>query len=159
MTTELRQNNYPSRSCSRPNKLADVVDKATRSRMMAGIQGRDTLPEITVRKFLHKEGFRFRLHEKRLPGKPDIVLPRYRAVVLVHGCFWHQHEGCRFATKPRSNVKFWRTKLRENVLRDARNLLQLRELGWRPLVFWECAARDTPQLRKLAANIRGRSAR
>ena len=110
--------------------MPDVVDAATRSRMMSGISGKNTKPEIEVRRFLHRMGYRFRVHDRRLPGKPDIVLPKYRTVVFVHGCFWHQHPGCKYATKPASNAEFWREKLAGNAMRDARSMDELERLGW-----------------------------
>ncbi|MBK8060030.1 MAG: DNA mismatch endonuclease Vsr [Gemmatimonadetes bacterium] len=119
--------------------MADIVDRATRSRMMAGIGGKDTAPELTVRRFLHREGFRFRLHRRDLPGRPDVVLARYRVAVLVHGCFWHRHSSCRYATTPSSNREFWHAKFAQNVARDRRNLRELRRLGWTPIVVWECS--------------------
>jgi DNA mismatch endonuclease (patch repair protein) len=121
--------------------MADVVDKATRSRMMAGIRGRDTKPETLVRSGLHKIGFRYRLHVSTLPGKPDLVFPKYNAVILVHGCFWHRHSGCRLTTNPASNSAFWKSKFSGNVDRDARDMKALRKLGWRTAVVWECALR------------------
>ena len=133
--------------------MSDVVDRATRSKMMAGIRGKDTRPEIVVRRFLHSQGFRFRLHHPKLPGKPDIVLPRHRAIVDVRGCFWHCHEGCRFYVQPKSNAKFWRNKLRLNVERDARNVAALEAAGWRVLVFWECEAVNENNLQRLASII------
>lgn len=119
--------------------MTDIVDRATRSRMMAGIGGKDTAPELTVRRFLHQEGFRFRLHRRDLPGRPDIVLTRYRVAILVHGCFWHRHPRCRYATTPSSNRAFWQAKFAQNVARDRRNLRDLRRLGWKPIVIWECS--------------------
>src|SRR5690242_12969823 len=98
--------------------MADIVDRATRSRMMSGIRGKDTKPEKLVRSFLHRSGFRFTLHDKRLPGRPDIVLPNRKTIVNVHGCFWHRHPGCRFAYQPQSNQAFWNAKLAGNVERD-----------------------------------------
>lgn len=130
----------------------DVVDAATRSRMMAGIRGKDTKPELIVRSFLHRAGLRFRLHAK-LPGKPDLVLPKYRAAVLVHGCFWHRHEGCRYATTPANNAAFWQEKFAANVARDTKVKQQLEELSWRVLVIWSCEL-DERRLAKLAATIR-----
>ena len=118
--------------------MVDVVDKATRSRMMSGIQGKNTKPELLVRKYLHGRGLRFRLHAKELPGKPDLVFPKYKAVVFVHGCFWHQHPRCRFAVVPASNVGFWKQKLDSNQERDQRNSKSLKALGWRVLTVWEC---------------------
>src|ERR1051325_7329302 len=98
--------------------MADTVDKKTRSRMMAGIKGKNTTPERVVRAFLHRAGFRFRIHVSSLPGKPDIVLPKYRSIIEIKGCFWHQHPGCRFAYVPNSRLDFWLPKLRRNVERD-----------------------------------------
>jgi DNA mismatch endonuclease (patch repair protein) len=118
--------------------MADIVDKAQRSRMMAAITGKNTKPERLVRSHLHRAGLRFRLHARGLPGRPDIVLPRWHAVVFVHGCFWHRHGGCRRATTPSSNRRFWNRKFRENVERDRRNLTVLRRAGWRVYVIWEC---------------------
>ena len=117
--------------------MTDVVDKATRSRMMSGIRGKNTKPELIVRSFLHRAGLRFRLHA-RLPGKPDLVFPKYRTVVFVHGCFWHRHKGCRFATTPASNAAFWQEKFVANVSRDAVVKKALRKLGWRVRVIWAC---------------------
>lgn len=115
----------------------DVVDRGTRSRMMSGIRGKNTKPERTVRSFLHRAGFRFRLHAN-LPGRPDVTLPRFRAVVFVHGCFWHRHPDCRYSTTPASNVAFWQAKFAENRKRDALVKQQLRRLGWRVHVVWSC---------------------
>jgi DNA mismatch endonuclease (patch repair protein) len=122
-------------------QVADVVDSATRSRMMAGIRGKNTKPEKLLRTALHATGFRYRIHESKLPGKPDLVFPKYRAVVLVHGCYWHRHPGCWWNTSPSSNVEFWLKKFSENSERDARNIAQLRNLGWRVAVVWECGFR------------------
>ena len=122
--------------------MADVVDKATRSRMMSGIRGKNTKPELLVRRYLHGRGLRFRLHAAALPGKPDIVLPRYRKVVFVHGCFWHHHAGCKYATLPSSRAEFWANKLSENVARDQYQIAALEGLGWRVLIVWECELRD-----------------
>ena len=121
--------------------MADVVDAATRSRMMSGIRGRDTQPERVLRSALFARGLRFRLHRRDLPGRPDLVLSRYRAVIFVHGCFWHRHPGCRFSTRPATNVRFWSDKLAANVARDASRLDELRALGWRVAVVWECELR------------------
>jgi len=121
--------------------LADIVDSKTRSRMMAGIRSRDTRPEIMVRKSLHAKGFRFRLNTPDLPGRPDLVLPRYRVVVFVHGCFWHGHQ-CRLFHWPKSNPKFWRKKISGNMKRDAANLQNLVREGWSVLTVWECALRN-----------------
>lgn len=125
--------------------MADVVDPPTRSRMMAGIRGANTKPEIGLRRALHRHGFRFRLHDTRLPGRPDIVLPRYRAVIFVHGCFWHRHQGCHWCTTPTSRSDFWNAKFRSNVERDKRHLRSLQESGWRVATVWECALRREGQ--------------
>lgn len=132
--------------------MADVVDAATRSRMMSGIRGKDTKPELMVRSFLHRAGLRFRLHGK-LPGKPDLVFPKYRTVVFVHGCFWHRHEGCRYATTPTSNAAFWQDKFEANVRRDAQAKKALRKLGWQVRVIWACQIRER-NLQTLADRIR-----
>lgn len=121
--------------------MTDVVDQATRSRMMAAIQGRNTKPEVALRRGLHRSGFRYVLHDRRLPGRPDIVFPRYRAVVFVHGCFWHRHDGCRYATTPKTRPEFWLRKFEANVARDRRNRQAVMEAGWRTAVVWECALR------------------
>jgi DNA mismatch endonuclease (patch repair protein) len=120
--------------------MADVVDKATRSRMMSGIRTQNTGPEIVIRKGLHALGFRFRLHAKDISGKPDIVLPRFRALINVHGCFWHGH-GCRYCKTPSTNTAFWLNKINTNRLRDQRTLQLQMDSGWRCLIIWECAIR------------------
>lgn len=123
--------------------MTDVVDKSTRSRMMAGIKGKNTVPELRVRSALHAAGYRFRLHRRDLPGRPDLVLPQFRVAVFIHGCFWHRHRGCLAATLPASNPEFWLQKLEGNVVRDERNILALRDMGWRVATIWECATRRT----------------
>lgn len=120
--------------------MVDVVDSATRSRMMSGIRGRNTRPEILIRSLLHRQGFRFRLHVRDLPGKPDIVLPRYRAVVFVHGCFWHGH-GCPLFKWPGTRTDFWREKIKRNQVNDSRAREALLANGWRVGVVWECVLR------------------
>ncbi len=132
----------------------DVVDKATRSRMMAGIRGKDTKPELLVRSHLHRQGLRYRLHAK-LPGKPDLVFPKCRTVVFVHGCFWHRHPGCQYTTIPQNNADFWQTKFAANVKRDALVQEKLTALGWRVLVVWACQT-SKKDLDELAATIQGR---
>lgn len=133
----------------------DIVDRATRSRMMSGIRGKDTTPELVVRSYLHRAGLRFRLHSK-LPGKPDLVFPRHQTVIFVHGCFWHRHQGCRFATTPASNAKFWAKKFADNVRRDAHVQQLLAKLGWRVLVIWSCELNER-KLRALANKIKRKS--
>ena len=124
----------------------DIVSPEVRSGMMSGIRGKDTAPELKVRSFLHANGFRFRLHRKDLPGKPDIVLPKYKACVFVHGCFWHRHEGCALARLPKSKLDFWLAKLEGNRARDARKVEALKRTGWRVLVVWECELKNSETL-------------
>jgi DNA mismatch endonuclease (patch repair protein) len=118
--------------------VTDVHDPATRSRNMAAVRARDTKPELMIRKALHRAGLRYRLNARDLPGRPDIVLPRYRAVVFVHGCFWHRHE-CDLFRWPESRTEFWREKLDANAARDVKAADALEEAGWRQAVIWECA--------------------
>lgn len=132
--------------------LIDVVDRATRSRMMSGIRGKNTKPERAVRSFLHRAGLRFRLHAK-LPGRPDLVLPKYRTAVFVHGCFWHQHPGCGYATTPANNAAFWRDKFASNKQRDALAKRDLKRLGWQVRVIWSCQL-GQPELDTLVKAIR-----
>ncbi|MBK8293670.1 MAG: DNA mismatch endonuclease Vsr [Solirubrobacterales bacterium] len=120
--------------------MADVVSSEKRSEMMAGIRGKDTGIEIQMRRALHARGFRYRLHAKDLPGKPDIVLPKYNAVVMVNGCFWHGHD-CNLFRLPATNREKWRRKLDRNRQRDSENLVRLNEAGWRVIEVWECAVR------------------
>ncbi|MBK9241029.1 MAG: DNA mismatch endonuclease Vsr [Acidobacteria bacterium] len=132
--------------------MADIVDVVTRSRMMAGIRGRDTLPERILRAAMHRAGFRYRLNVKSLPGKPDLAFSKYRAVVFVQGCFWHRHLGCVRAATPSSNRRFWQQKFKQNVARDRRNEAKLRQLGWRVATVWECAITRT-ETEKLSRTI------
>ncbi len=120
---------------------------------MSRIRGKDTKPEMAVRRYLHARGFRYRLHVKDLPGKPDIVLPRYRTVIFVHGCFWHQHPGCGHAVMPKSNAAFWAAKLRANTERDIRHRARLEELGWRVITIWECEARMISALDSIGESL------
>lgn len=123
--------------------------------MMAGIRSKNTKPELLVRRYLHSRGLRYRLHRKDLPGRPDVVLPRYRSVVFVHGCFWHQHPGCRFAVLPKSNSQFWLNKFRDNRQRDERDRQALEALGWNVFVIWECETNEE-HLEKLVQRIKAR---
>ena len=122
--------------------MTDIVDRAVRSRMMAGIGGRDTKPELVLRRALHARGFRYRLHDRKLPGTPDLVFRRFGAVCFVHGCFWHRHAGCPYATDPATRPEFWQAKFEANVERDRRVRENLIEAGWRVAIVWECALRS-----------------
>jgi DNA mismatch endonuclease (patch repair protein) len=126
----------------------DTISKEMRSAVMARIRSKNTKPELVVRSLLHQMGFRFRLHNKSLPGKPDIVLPRHYKIVLVHGCFWHDHSKCRLASAPKSNVGYWQPKIKGNKLRDRRNKRKLIKDGWRVLEIWECEIRQKTGLAK-----------
>ncbi len=109
-----------------------------RSKNMSAIKSKNTKPEIAVRKLLHSMGYRFRLHRKDLPGSPDIVLPKYKTVIFVHGCFWHRHENCKYASNPKTRKEFWENKFKANVKRDKNNFKELKNLNWKVLVIWEC---------------------
>jgi DNA mismatch endonuclease (patch repair protein) len=117
----------------------DTLTSEKRSWNMSRIRGANTKPELAVRSMLHRMGYRFRISNKTLPGKPDIVLPKYRAVIFVHGCFWHRHQGCKYAYTPKSRLDFWGPKFEGNVMRDKNNLSLLKKSGWLPIVVWECA--------------------
>jgi len=124
--------------------MADRFCKEHRSWLMSRVRGRDTGPERIVRSMLHRLGFRYRLHDPGLPGRPDLVLPKYRAVVFVHGCFWHRHRGCRRAATPKTNTQFWRRKFQKNRMRDERNRRKLSALGWKVVLIWECQVYADP---------------
>ncbi|MEZ5367530.1 MAG: very short patch repair endonuclease [Bryobacterales bacterium] len=126
--------------------MADTISKEHRSWNMSRIRGRDTKPELALRSMLHRNGFRFRLHDRSLPGRPDIVLKRYRAAIFVHGCFWHRHKGCANATTPSTRSDFWNEKFRQTIQRDARNVKELKEAGWRVITVWECELRKQPDV-------------
>src|ERR1044071_886761 len=121
--------------------MVDVHSKATRSYNMSRIKGKNTKPEMLVRKFLHAQGFRYKLHDKTLPGKPDIVLPKYKTVIFVHGCFWHGHEGCRYFVVPKTRTEWWMEKIRKNISNDALKQEALRKAGWKVIQIWECELR------------------
>lgn len=125
--------------------MADIVPPDVRSRMMSGIRGTNTKPELILRSGLHRAGFRFRLHDKRLPGKPDMVFPRWRAVLFAHGCFWHGHD-CHLFRWPKTREEFWQAKIARNREVDARTDAQLREAGWRRGIVWECALKGRERL-------------
>ncbi|WP_424968867.1 very short patch repair endonuclease [Dinoroseobacter sp. S375] len=133
--------------------MTDIVDQQTRSRMMAGIRGKDTKPELALRRALHARGFRFRLHSKAIDGRPDLVLSRYRAVIFVHGCFWHRHEGCPYTTTPSTRQEFWQAKFDANVTRDKAVREKLLEEGWRVATAWECALRKPDEITASADSL------
>jgi DNA mismatch endonuclease (patch repair protein) len=126
--------------------VADRFSKARRSALMSRIKGRDTVPEMVVRKLVHRLGYRFHLHSRDLPGRPDIVLPRHRKVILVHGCFWHGHKGCRRSKRPSTNRAFWNRKINGNILRDWRTVEGLKRAGWDFMVVWQCQTKDAKML-------------
>ena len=128
--------------------MTDIVNSQRRSEMMSRIRGRDTAPELAVRRIAHKLGLRFRLHRKDLPGRPDLIFPKHRLAVFVHGCFWHRHDGCRYAYTPKSRTAFWTHKFTDNIARDRRNEKTLLDLGWRVLIIWECETRDAENIRQ-----------
>ncbi len=130
-----------------------------RSRTMRAVRSRDTGPELVVRRYLHAAGLRYRLHDRRLPGAPDLVFSSRRLAVFVHGCFWHQHPGCAAAARPRSHLDYWTRKLDGNVARDRRRCDELKAAGWDVEVIWECETRDPAALARLAENIRKRAGR
>jgi DNA mismatch endonuclease (patch repair protein) len=126
--------------------LVDTISPEYRSEIMSRVRGKDTKPEMVVRRMLHAAGYRYRLHARDLPGKPDLVFPARRKVVFINGCFWHRHQGCAHARLPKSRTEFWTEKLERNRERDDRNVEALRELGWEVLTVWECEARDPAAL-------------
>lgn len=132
--------------------MVDIVSPEVRSRIMSRIRGKDTKPERIVRSFLHRMGFRFRLHRRDLPGNPDIVLPKYRSVVFVHGCFWHRHQ-CANNRPPKSRVQFWQQKLNDNQQRDQRNQKELQDAGWHVHIVWECELDSPKRLEDLIREI------
>ena len=124
-----------------------------RSRNMSAIKSKNTKPEIAVRKILHSMGYRFRLHRKDLPGSPDIVLPKYKIVIFVHGCFWHRHKDCKYSTTPKTRREFWENKFKANLKRDLEIQEKIKNLDWRSVVIWECETRSFDNLRKRIINI------
>ena len=148
----------PHTPCSGDRRMTDIVDRKRRSAMMARIRGRDTKPELAVRHIAHRMGLRFRLHRKDLPGRPDLVFPKHRLAVFVHGCFWHRHEGCPYASNPKSRIAFWTEKFAANVERDARQEAALRALGWRVLVIWQCEIGDEGAVERRLVGLIGRGA-
>ena len=133
--------------------MTDRLSKDKRSWNMSRIKNRDTGPEKAVRSMLHKMGYRFRLHVKDLPGRPDIVLPRYHTVIFVHGCFWHRHEGCKLAYTPKSNIEIWSNKFKDNIRRDAEDIQKLKTMGWRAGIIWQCQIEDVAELEERIKNL------
>ena len=134
---------------------SEVMHKVSeqRSRNMSAIKSKNTKPEIAVRKLLHSMGFRFRLHRKDLPGSPDIVLPKYKTLIFVHGCFWHRHENCKYASNPKTRKEFWESKFKANVKRDLEIQEKIKNIGWQSVVIWECELKDSSALKKKLQNI------
>lgn len=126
--------------------MVDHLTKELRSWNMSRIRSADTNPEIVMRSLLHRLGYRFRLHRKDLPGKPDIVLPKFKTVIFVHGCFWHRHKGCKRCTTPTTNQEYWLPKFERNMLKDIENRSKLRKLGWRSIIIWECEIKKPVKL-------------
>jgi len=133
----------------------DTLSANERSALMAKVRNRNTEPEIRVRRAAHSIGLRFRLHRRDLPGSPDLVFPKHRVTIFVHGCFWHQHPGCKRASVPKSRTDFWIAKLEQNRARDKAAIAALKILGWRPIVIWECQTRRETELRRLLMKIFG----
>jgi DNA mismatch endonuclease, patch repair protein len=130
--------------------MADVHDKATRSYNMSRIRAKNTKPEMLVRKFLHAQGFRYRLHAKKLPGKPDIVLPKYKTVLFIHGCFWHGHKGCKYFVVPKTRTEWWLNKINYNITNDTKAAKALKKEGWKIIHLWECDLKPAKLQRSLS---------
>ena len=128
-------------------KISEPEISKERSRNMSAIKSKNTKPEIAVRKLLHSRGYRFRLHRKDLPGSPDIVLPKYKTVIFVHGCFWHRHENCKYSSTPKTRKEFWESKFKVNVKRDLEIQEKIKNIEWRSVVIWECETKDVENLR------------
>lgn len=136
--------------------MADVHDKATRSYNMSRIKGKDTRPEMIVRQFLFANGFRYRLHDKKLPGKPDIVFPKYKTVIFIQGCFWHGHEGCKYYSVPQTRTEWWRKKIDKNIANDRKVVKALEDMGWKVIEIWSCELKSKQRdsiLYSLTTNI------
>ena len=129
--------------------MADIFTPEKRSNIMSKIKGKNTKPEMTVRSTLHRMGYRFRIHDKKLPGSPDIVLSRHKKIIFVHGCFWHGHAGCKRAAMPESNFEFWNKKISRNIERDNSTERELRSFGWQVLIIWQCQTKDPDALRMI----------
>ncbi|WP_102408517.1 very short patch repair endonuclease [Parabacteroides bouchesdurhonensis] len=133
--------------------MADVHSKEIRSYNMSRIRGKNTKPEILIRKSLFSKGFRYNLHSKNLPGKPDIVLPKYKTVIFVHGCFWHGHEGCQYYVIPKTRTEFWLNKINTNIQNDMKNLISLKNMGWNVITIWECETKKKNNIKVLIDQI------
>ncbi|MFW5887733.1 MAG: very short patch repair endonuclease [Bacteriovoracia bacterium] len=133
--------------------MADVHSRETRSYNMSRIKGKDTKPEMLVRRFLHAQGFRYRLHDKKLPGKPDIVLPKYKTVIFVHGCFWHGHEGCKYFVIPKTRTDWWVEKIEITKQKDEVNYAKIKDLGFKVIIIWECDLKSSSMESTLKALV------
>lgn len=138
--------------------MSDIFSKSKRSEIMSKISGKETKPEILVRKYLFSKGFRYRKNVKELPGRPDIVLPKYKTIIFIHGCFWHGHEECKKSALPTTNTEFWREKIGKNIERDRRTIAELKQLGWSVVVIWQCEIKNialrVALLEELVSNIK-----
>ncbi len=134
--------------------MADVHSKETRSYNMSRIKGKDTKPEMLVRKFLHAQGYRYRLHVKGMPGKPDIVLPKYKTVIFIHGCFWHGHEGCKYYVVPKTRTEWWLNKININTANDNKAIAALKNDGWKVITLWECDLKPNIIDKKLSSILK-----
>lgn len=134
--------------------MTDVHSKETRSYNMSRIKAKDTKPELLVRKFLFANGFRYRLHDKNLPGKPDIILPKYKTVIFVNGCFWHGHENCKFFVIPKTRTEWWKEKIGKNILNDIKNQSLLKEMGYKVIIIWGCEIKNKSFFDNLAVKIK-----
>lgn len=130
----------------RKSRSKDNLTKSQRSLLMSKVHGKNTGPELIVRRLLHLSGYRYRLHQKNLPGSPDIVFASRKKVIFIHGCFWHRHQGCKMTTTPSTRKKFWQSKFEANIARDAKNIQVLKELGWKSYIVWGCQTKDIASL-------------
>ena len=149
----LNRGKYQQINLLRAPTMTDVFTRQKRSEVMSRIRGKDTKPELLVRRYLHGLGFRFRLHKKGVPGRPDLWLPKYNAAIFVNGCYWHQHQGCRYAYTPKQNKQFWQEKFESNIARDLENLATLERHGIRVLVIWECQLKSINALEQTLPKI------
>lgn len=133
--------------------MTDTMTPEQRHRCMAAIKGKDTKPEMLVRKYLHSLGYRYGLHNKKLPGSPDLVLRKYKTVIFIHGCFWHGHEGCKYYRLPKTNEEFWQEKITRNRQRDQEAVRQLKEKGWNVIIIWECELKDRAKREETLSNL------